>query len=265
MPNLVRLTISLFTITACALANANKDSKLNPATFAQQYNGANATNNRTLSSAPTSNKNTQNIYNNVNQQQLQTPSTMYYLEQFNSHKTTNYHPVNTTNQNFTTMPKRINLDRPMNAKDYPVGKPTLSCVADIASKHNIPLEIMLAVQSVERGNTGQAVRNTNGTYDLGAFQINTIHLDFVKKNGGTKEDVLKRGCFNAEIAGKLLKRALNEKSKQHLDLYTRASGYHSWTPVHNQRYRTKLVKYANEWKSWLNANFSKQTHYSAKK
>lgn len=136
---------------------------------------------------------------------------------------------------------------------FSYGKPTLDCVKQESGRYNIPLEVALAVNSVERGKTGQSVRNTNGTDDLGAFQINTIHLDMVQQRfGGSRSDLLEKGCFNAHVAMYLLNNAINEPSKRHLDYYTRVAGYHSWTPKHNTAYRKKLVPYVGQWKQWLN-------------
>lgn len=135
---------------------------------------------------------------------------------------------------------------------FSVGKPTLACVAQEARNNNIPLAAFLAVNSVERGKTGQAVDNTNSTQDLGAFQINSIHLPMVQQNfGGTRSDLLNKGCFNAHVAGYLMKQALNNPKKQHLDFYSRLAGYHSWTPQYNQIYANKIRTYIPQWEAWL--------------
>lgn len=137
-------------------------------------------------------------------------------------------------------------------ESFPIGKPTLECIAHVSRQQSIPVDLMLGVNSVERGNTGQLVKNTNATYDIGAFQINTIHLPMVRSQfGGTQDDLANRGCFNAFVATHLMRQALYHPKKQHLDFYTRASGYHSWTPKHNQVYRQKLVSYTRQWQNWL--------------
>lgn len=139
-----------------------------------------------------------------------------------------------------------------NPNNFPVGRPTLECVSHVARQQQVPIDLMLGVNSVERGNTGQLVRNTNATYDIGAFQINTIHLPMVAQQfGGTKSDLANRGCFNAYVASHLLRAAIYHPKKQHLDFYTRASGYHSWTPHVNRVYREKLMKYTKQWQAWL--------------
>lgn len=137
---------------------------------------------------------------------------------------------------------------------YPIGKPTLECVIAAAQRQNAPVDLLLAINSIERGKTGQLVGNNNGTQDIGAFQINSIHLPRALKYQATREDLATRGCYNAEFAAMLLSEALNHNLMQSKDIYTRAAGYHSWTPKHNAVYRKKLVKYLGEWQSWLRSN-----------
>lgn len=134
---------------------------------------------------------------------------------------------------------------------YPVGKPTLECVIAAANRQQVPVDLLLAINSIERGNTGQFVGNTNGTQDIGAFQINSIHLPRAQKYQATRQDLATRGCYNAEFAAMLLSEALRHPSKQSKDAFTRAAGYHSWTPKHNAVYRKKLIKYLGEWRVWL--------------
>lgn len=141
-----------------------------------------------------------------------------------------------------------------NKERYPVGKPTLECVIAAAQRQQAPVDVLLAINSIERGNTGQFVGNTNGTQDIGAFQINSIHLPRALTYQATREDLATRGCYNAEFAAMLLKEALTHNLMQNKDVYTRAAGYHSWTPKHNAVYKKKLVRYLGEWQAWLKAN-----------
>ncbi|UZA04758.1 hypothetical protein LP092_15435 (plasmid) [Moraxella bovis] len=143
----------------------------------------------------------------------------------------------------------------LNPAIYPYGKPTLQCVHQAANHYNITLPVMLAVQSIERGKTNQLVQNQNGSYDIGAFQINSIHLERIKQLGGSQNDLANRGCYNAVIAALFLFEAINHPKKQHLDFYSRAAGYHSWTPKFNQIYRAKLIDYTKQWERWLAQNY----------
>lgn len=84
--------------------------------------------------------------------------------------------------------------------------------------------MLLALASVEDGKNGQAcVGNTNGSRDIGHFQINTIHW---KQNGRFaqypsigQQDVGWRGCYNAELAVWMLRQHINEPTGQ--DFWTR--------------------------------------------
>lgn len=141
---------------------------------------------------------------------------------------------------------------------YPVGKPTLQCVIEAANRQNVPVDLLLAINSIERGKTGQYVGNTNGTQDIGAFQINSIHLPRAATFKASPQDLATRGCYNAEFAALLLSEALKHRLMQNKDVYTRAAGYHSWTPKHNAVYKKKLVGYLQQWQTWLRANNMQQ-------
>ena len=51
------------------------------------------------------------------------------------------------------------------------------CAVEIAAYYEVPIQVVAAVRQQESGSRGQAVGrigpNKNGTYDLGAMQINT--------------------------------------------------------------------------------------------
>lgn len=143
---------------------------------------------------------------------------------------------------------------PLIASAHPIGKPTLDCVIAAANSQRVPVDLLLGIQSVERGQTGGYNTNANSSYDIGAFQINSIFLPRIARMGGTEYDLSHRGCYNASVAAILLREALEHPKKQSLDYYSRASGYHSWTPKYNQIYRSKLIKYTQQWQSWLQAN-----------
>lgn len=143
---------------------------------------------------------------------------------------------------------------PLMASAHPIGKPTLNCVVAAANTQRVPADLLLGIQSVERGQTGGSNSNSNNTYDIGAFQINSLFLPRIASMGGSEYDLSNRGCYNANVAAMLLREALQHPKKQSLDFYSRASGYHSWTPRYNQIYRNKLIKYTQEWQQWLQAN-----------
>ena len=128
---------------------------------------------------------------------------------------------------------------------------TIGCVIEAAQSYKIPPALMLAVASVEGGKNGTASRNKNTTYDIGHFQLNTMHW----KKGGFFSDTDMgearwNGCYNAKLASRLMRYQLDLHGKK--DFWTAAAAYHSVTPRHNARYRRLLQKKTYEWQAWLN-------------
>lgn len=141
-----------------------------------------------------------------------------------------------------------------------VGPADIPCVIKAAMRHDIPANVLLAVASMEGGKNGQQVLNKNGTYDVGHFQINSIHFS---ENGVfrhiKREDATWRGCYNAELAAWFLKQRLNARSGG--DYWTRVATYHSATPKYNAIYRGKLIPLAARWGVWLQANYKTTISY----
>ena len=141
---------------------------------------------------------------------------------------------------------------------YKIGPADVDCVVSAAKRQRVPVNILLAIASVEGGKNGQFVTNTNGSRDLGHFQINTIHWTqkglFAAYPLITKFDVAWRGCYNAEIAAWILRIYIEENSTQ--DYWTRVANYHSKIPKFNAAYRKKLIPYAIRWGYWLEQHYN---------
>lgn len=140
---------------------------------------------------------------------------------------------------------------------YAIRPADIDCVILAAKKQNIPANILLAISSMEMGRNGQFVSNSNGSIDLGHFQINTINWD--RKNGLfagvldiSPEDVAMRGCYNAELAAWLVNKRINENTGQ--DFWTRVANYHSKTEKFNKIYKNKLIPLVISWGQWLSRN-----------
>lgn len=158
-------------------------------------------------------------------------------------------------------PTASNAPTIQNTQFYARGPATIRCVIEAAKKHNVPPHVLLGIASKERGQNGQTVKNSNATYDLGHFQLNTIHFKPGQAFGHIDlNDARWRGCYNAELAAWHLNKQLTLKSKQSENFWTKAGGYHSWTPKYNRIYvygTTKnkgLIHYAQEWQKWLANN-----------
>jgi hypothetical protein len=53
---------------------------------------------------------------------------------------------------------------------------TLDCVADAAWEHDVPLVALMGILAAEGGTVGIAVRNANGSWDLGPMQVRCVGL-----------------------------------------------------------------------------------------
>ncbi|NIJ70381.1 hypothetical protein FHY09_002853 [Xanthomonas sp. 60] len=126
------------------------------------------------------------------------------------------------------------------------------CSVTAAMKYQIPANILLAVAEQEGGKPGQWVRNSNGTFDVGAMQFNTAYLKELARHGIDASHVAAEGCYPYELAAWRLRGHLRQDSG---DVWTRAANYHSRTPVHNHRYRAQLIRRAARWSTWLEKNF----------
>lgn len=138
----------------------------------------------------------------------------------------------------------------------------IDCVIEAAAKQGVPSNVLLALASIEGGKNGQLVKNTDGSLDIGHFQINTIHWKKGKKRRGvfadypqiTPTEVAWRGCYNAELAAWMVKQKINESNGQ--NFWTRVANYHSYTPSVNAVYKSKLIPLAIQWGDWLRNRYS---------
>lgn len=134
----------------------------------------------------------------------------------------------------------------------PIEKERVVCAIMAAIKYEIPTNIVLAIAEKEAGTPGLWVKNKNGSYDVGAMQLNTTYLQDLAKYGISPNDVALPGCYAYDLAAWRIRGHL-QHDKQ--DLWTRAANYHSKTPKYNRIYREDLIKKATKWKNWLNHHF----------
>ncbi len=114
---------------------------------------------------------------------------------------------------------------------------TESCVVRAATAANIPLPIMYGILATEGGKVGEAWDNTNGTWDIGPFQVNTCHLNDLAKLGVRPETIMQSGCVNAYAAAWIIKQNLKQTKG---DLWEAVGWYHSRTPWRKHAYIKKV-------------------------
>jgi len=121
------------------------------------------------------------------------------------------------------------------------------CLLDASKRFRVPASLIQAIMDVEGGTQGKVSHNTNGSYDIGPMQINSIWLPDVEKRGGSLQLLLYHSCANIHFGTWLLSRELDGVDPQRIDIrsFWRAVGnYHSHTPERNASYSQKV------WLAW---------------
>lgn len=109
---------------------------------------------------------------------------------------------------------------------------TADCVLDAARVSGMPVAALFAILATEGGKTGEALSNKNGTWDLGGFQINTVHLKELAAMGISPRAVLCDGRVNAHAAAWLLRKEYRRTG----NLWQAIGAYHSRTPHRRDAY-----------------------------
>lgn len=117
-----------------------------------------------------------------------------------------------------------------------------ACLMTAAHNYAIPPQVLIDILHVEGGKIGQQVRNTNGTYDLGPMQINTLWTKELAKEWGVSRATAKRlirddACTNVNVAAWIFRRNLNEAGS----LRKAIAWYNSRTPSIGSKYRKKVI------------------------
>ncbi len=124
-----------------------------------------------------------------------------------------------------------------------VAKTLAACIFMAAQTYSVPPAVLLGIMQVEGGKVGQQVKNTNGTYDLGPMQINTIWMSELSGHWGVSQKTAWRwvrddACVNVGVAAWILRK----KSVEAGSLYKGIAHYHSKTPRFGTPYRQKVIK-----------------------
>lgn len=120
---------------------------------------------------------------------------------------------------------------PLYVSDVP-----LSCINIAAIEQHIPAKLIISILNIERGKVGQAVRNTNGTYDLGPLQINSRWLPEFEKHGISREAIQNDPCINVRTGAWILAKSIASEE----NLLLGVGDYHSHTLRFNSSYTRKV-------------------------
>lgn len=112
----------------------------------------------------------------------------------------------------------------------------MQCIAGAASRYSLPLPVFRAVLKTEGGWDGLKKINTNGSYDMGVAQINTIHLPELRKYGISEQMLVNDSCTNVHVAAYRLRSEINRVP----DFWVGVGNYHSRTPHLNRAYQARV-------------------------
>lgn len=111
-----------------------------------------------------------------------------------------------------------------------------TCAIRAGKYYNVSPYLVQTLLKIEGGVKGSKVRNTNGTYDYGPMQINTIWINELKRmeNITVPENrLINDVCYNIHIGTWILSNKINEVDG---DIWRGLGNYHSKTPKYHNRY-----------------------------
>lgn len=131
----------------------------------------------------------------------------------------------------------------------------LTCINQAAEQYHIPAKLIIAVLNVERGRVGQAVKNRNGTYDLGPMQINTNWWPKLNQYGISEHQVQYDACTNIQVGAWILSKNVADGDS----LLMGVGGYHSHTRSLQMGYSQQVrIRYTQ-----IDKLINNNSHYGA--
>ena len=118
-----------------------------------------------------------------------------------------------------------------------------ACMMLASQTYDVPPALLAGIYKAEGGKVGQQVENTNGSYDLGPMQINTIWLPELSKKWGINIDAAHKllrddACTNVDVAAMILRGHIDETHS----LSSALKHYHSRTPKYGNKYKDRVLR-----------------------
>jgi Transglycosylase SLT domain len=122
-----------------------------------------------------------------------------------------------------------------------------ACLMMASQSYSIPPAVLVGIYKAEGGKVGQEVGNSNGSFDLGPMQINTIWMPELADEWGVSEDKARQlvrddVCTNVNVAAWILRGHLNETQS----LSQALAHYHSRTPQYGTKYKKRVISIMKE-------------------
>jgi hypothetical protein len=118
------------------------------------------------------------------------------------------------------------------------------CIDDAAARHGVHPQVLRAIGWHESRLRPEAeALNRNGTRDIGAFQINSVHLPRLVRHG-IDARALKDGCVSSEVAAWHYR----QQVERHGNTWRAVGAYHSNTPARAAWYANAIVSVLMRWR-----------------
>jgi hypothetical protein len=136
----------------------------------------------------------------------------------------------------------LTLSLPSRAGGETFAETLQRCLVGAADRNDVPAEVLILLYQNEGGALGRVSHNTNGTVDIGPFQINQIWLPALSAHWGlprtvTYDLLLNQFCANSDAAAWILRSNLDVA---HGDLWEAVGRYHSANPTRKTDYLQQI-------------------------
>ena len=119
------------------------------------------------------------------------------------------------------------------------------CIDDAAARHQVNATVLRAIGWTESRLQPQALgHNANGSIDVGAFQINSVHLSELGRYGIDRTALLD-GCTSAEVAAWHYRRQVVRQGNS----WQAVGAYHSATPARAAWYANRIASALMRWRA----------------
>lgn len=127
---------------------------------------------------------------------------------------------------------------------------TSQCMERFSKYFRIPEVVLRTFIKTESGYPGHIRSNTDGSYDVGPMQINSIHWpELYEKFDISPVDIRFNGCMNLMVGARFLRSKIDESGTENItdwnSLFTKLANYHSKTEKYNSKYKEKWVENFN--------------------
>jgi hypothetical protein len=119
------------------------------------------------------------------------------------------------------------------------------CLDQAAQLQDVPVQVIITFLKTEGGDIGVSSRNSDGSHDLGAMQINDStwlpllsQLNFNGDKALTRKELLYNPCYNINVGTWIFRQYLNSAHNN----YSEAIGwYNSHNTYYSDRYKERFA------------------------